>query len=112
LKEGKTFSGIGLNSEMGYIVPYNFKGNLIPILNIDIGSIQNIIIGFSHSIKNAYFEKNNGLIKLQINEADDLYDENHENKFQISNFNFPNLISNNLSLLDIFKLEENVQKNE
>ena len=108
LKDENTHSGIGANSKNGYIVPYNFKGNLIPILNIDIDSIYNILIGFSNPIKNAYFDKSDGLIKLTINESNNLYDESYEPQNKISNFNFSTLISNNLSLADIIKLEKRV----
>ena len=107
-KNENTYSGIGLNSKKGYIVPYNFKGDMIPIMNVDIDSISNILIGFSNPIKNAYLDKENGLIKLTINESTDLYDDDHQDQNTISNFNFANVISGNLSLMEIINLEKNV----
>ncbi len=107
-KNENTYSGIGLNSKKGYIVPHNFKGDMIPILNVDIDSISNILIGFSNPIKNAYLDKESGLIKLTINESIDLYDDDYQVQNTISNFNFANVISGNLSLMDIINLEKNV----
>ncbi len=107
-KNENTYSGIGLNSKKGYIVPYNFKGDMIPILNIDIDSITNILIGFSNPIKNAYLDKESGVIKLNINESTDLYDNDYQNQNIISNANFANIISGTLSLMEIINLEKNV----
>lgn len=106
--QDNTYQGIGINSKKGYILPYKFKGDLVPILNINIGSINNILIGFSNPIKNAYFDKYSGLIKLKIKESTDLhYDDNYVEHNIILNKDFSTLISGNLSLDDIINLGKN-----
>lgn len=106
-KEDKTHIGIGVNSQEGYIIPYRFKGDLIPILSLNIASINNILIGFSNPIKNAYFDKISGLIKLKIIESKNLFDNEYLNQNIILNKDFSKIISGNLSLEDILNLGKN-----
>ena len=107
LKRQKTYPGIGINSRNGYIIPYNFKGDLVPIINLDVGPIKNIFIGFSNPIKNAYLNKYSGLIKLNIVQTNEPYNDDYENQIIIPNSYFSNIISGNLTLEDIRNLVKN-----
>ena len=109
LKKQKTYPGIGINSRNGYIIPYNFKGDLVPIINLDVGPIKNIFIGFSNPIKNAYLNKYSGLIKLNIVISNQPYNDDYENQTIIQNSYFSNIISENLTLEDIRNLGKNDQ---
>ncbi|MGL6125432.1 MAG: MHO_1580 family protein, partial [Metamycoplasmataceae bacterium] len=105
--EDKTHIGIGVNSNKGYVIPYRFQGDIIPILNINIASLNNILIGFSNPIKNPYFDKESGIIKLKILESKILYEDNYIEKNIILNKYFADIISGNLSFQDIINLGKN-----
>ncbi|MGL5590729.1 MAG: MHO_1580 family protein [Metamycoplasmataceae bacterium] len=105
--QDKTHIGIGINSDKGYVIPYRYQGDIIPILNLKVDYITNILIGFSNPIKNAYFDKDSGIIKLKILDLKKLFDDNFLNQHVILNSYFSNLISGNLSLQDIMNLGKN-----
>ncbi|MGL5617905.1 MAG: MHO_1580 family protein [Metamycoplasmataceae bacterium] len=105
--QDKTHIGIGINSEKGYLIPYRYQGDIIPILNLSVDYVTDILIGFSNPIKNPYFDKDSGIIKLKISEFKDLFDNNFLEQNTILNSDFSNLISGNLSLEDIINLGKN-----
>ncbi|MGL5732740.1 MAG: MHO_1580 family protein [Metamycoplasmataceae bacterium] len=105
--QDKTHIGIGINSNKGYVIPYRYQGDIIPILNLNVDYVTNILIGFSNPIKNAYFDKDSGIIKLKIMEFNDLFNDNILDYNLILNSDFSNLISGNLSLEDIINLGKN-----
>ncbi|MGL5205810.1 MAG: MHO_1580 family protein [Metamycoplasmataceae bacterium] len=105
--QDKTHLGIGINSEKGYVIPYRYQGDIIPILNLSVDHTTNILIGFSNPIKNAYFDKDSGIIKLKIMEFKDLFDDNYLDQNIILNNDFSNIMSGNLSLEDIINLGKN-----
>lgn len=104
LKTSQTNIGIGANSKKGYIIPYKFKGELTPTIKLDINSMKDIFIGFLNPVKQAYFDKYSGLINLNLSTSLEKFDENYQDKIKILNKYFKNIISEDLSLLDLIKL--------
>ncbi len=109
-KDKKTNVGIGENSKKGYIIPYTFKGTIIPIITLDIGYEKNILIGYSSKISNPYFDKYSGKIKLKISLSNELFDDLYDKKILIKNENFPDIILGNLTLQEINELSSNEKK--
>lgn len=107
LENDNTYIGIGENSKKGYVVPYKFKGDLFPLLKINIGFAKDVVIGYSSKLHEPYFNKYSGKIKLKITESKLLFNDLNEKITKISNKNFSNIILDNLTLEEIMVLNKN-----
>lgn len=75
LDKKETVKGFGLNSNSGYIIPFEFFGYFFPILTLNINNI-NFRISWEIIIDKPYFKNNTGIIKVNIENS---FNENSDN---------------------------------
>lgn len=74
LSKKETIEGFGNNSRPGYVVPYDFYGDIFPILTFDIDNFKNIKLSWTNKINKPYFDSDTGIINLDI-KTDNTNDE-------------------------------------
>ncbi|QJR44017.1 MHO_1580 family protein [Mycoplasma miroungirhinis] len=93
----KTIQGFNINSQDGYIIPYNFKGIFSPILILSINNkYKNIVISKIYNIKHPLLNPTEGNIKLKISE--DVEIKNRLNWMSFDNIAILNIIENQYTL--------------
>lgn len=74
LERKETQKGIGLNSNSGYIIPFEFSGNMFLTLKIKINNIP-FSISWMQQIEKPYFKNNQGIKKIHLQTNNKAVDE-------------------------------------
>ncbi|UWD34125.1 MHO_1580 family protein [Mesomycoplasma molare] len=94
----ETIKGANENSKKGFIVPYNYSGELFPKIDLDINNdYKNITLAFKQKIKYKYLDKNNGRIKFNITSYKEPRISESDHYF-IKNKQFKYLLEANLTI--------------
>lgn len=93
-----TINEFGKNSNIGYVVPYCFSGDIYPVLTFDIGPFKDIKLSWKQTFEKPYFYKNEGIIKLDIKRNNEIIEDEQNKKLSTISQNF-------------FEIEENKKLN-
>ncbi|MBN3535079.1 MHO_1580 family protein [Mycoplasma procyoni] len=90
--------GVNNNSKRGFLVPFNFSGQIFAKINLSINNdYKDISLSFKHNIEKRWLDKDEGVVKLLINQYEE--SEISESEFRlIENKQFKYVIDSNLSL--------------
>ncbi|MBN0919315.1 MHO_1580 family protein [[Mycoplasma] gypis] len=102
----KTKLGINSNSKQGYVIPYNFRGDILisTIINLDNFLHTNIILSYRQNFSKPLLNEDYGYINLKIEE--DIESNNAMNWLKIKNADFYLIYKEELTLDTLVELSK------
>ncbi|MGZ9413725.1 MHO_1580 family protein [Mycoplasma sp. Z386] len=111
-----TVKGINSYSKRGFIIPYNFSGEIFPRIKIDINKdFEDITLSYKQKIKHKFLDKNDGKVKFYISSYKEprISEVDH---YLIKNSQFKFLLDTTITLDGLKKLykkdEEEIVENK